>query len=88
MITIEIDGSFFPVARALSENRAIVQYFGLYVLVDKVDGTWNLSGEPARPGVEQAAMKELTAPMEGKTVTTATIPDLPEDGTPPDFIKD
>lgn len=53
-------------------GRAIIDYSGVYVMVDQIDEvTWELSGEPARPGVELDTLNGLVKILEEKgTVTT------------------
>ena len=72
---VKVDDKEYEVARLFSPERAIIEYEGLFVLVDKsVDDTWELSGEPAR-GDEKDALQELIAPMKDRTIVTVTPPD-------------
>ena len=58
-----VEGTARTVAHSFSESRAVVDYDGLYVLVDlNTDGTWSLSGEPARED-EKDILKNLITPM-------------------------
>jgi hypothetical protein len=69
---IIVDGKACMIAHSFREDRAVVNYDGLFVLVDLgQDGTWSMSGEPARDE-EKAVMKTLTDPTEGKVVVTVT----------------
>lgn len=53
----------YEVAHSFSDKRKIINYDGLYVLVDRADdGTWDLSGTPANHD-EMIVLKELTAKM-------------------------
>lgn len=72
---IAIDGTQYKVAHLFDETRAIISYDGLYVLVDRLpNGTWELSGEPARAN-EKPVLNALVAPMLDKTTVTVTPPD-------------
>jgi hypothetical protein len=54
-------------------RRAIIDYEGTYVMVDQVDATtYELSGEPARPGPELEMLNSLV--KDGTTVVV-TAPD-------------
>jgi len=64
------DGKTYMVAHAFDSARALINFDGLYVFVDKAeDGTWDLSGEPARPD-EKPILNALLAPTNDKTVVT------------------
>jgi hypothetical protein len=65
------DGQEYEVAHTFSPSRAIISYDGLYVLVDQVDGAWDLSGEPARPE-EKPVLETLLAPMMDQSIVTIT----------------
>jgi hypothetical protein len=53
--------------------RAIIDFEGTYVMVDRVDATtYELSGEPARPGPELEMLNSLV--KDGTTVVV-TAPD-------------
>ena len=67
-MSITIDGKDYEVAHSFSPERAIVNYDGLYVLVDRnADGSWALSGEPARDD-EKPVLEALTAPMNDQSI--------------------
>lgn len=66
------DGKSYDVARSFGDARAIINYEGLFVLVDKdATGQWDLSQKPA-DGLEKSVLVELTADMTDVTVTTIT----------------
>lgn len=70
---IRIDGHMYSIAHTFREGRVVIDYEGLFCLADQnPDGTWDLSGEPARDGEEKEVLKKLTAPMEGKSILTVT----------------
>lgn len=72
---ITIDGKSYKVAHLFDEKRCLVEYEGLYVFADKAfDGTWELSGEPAREN-EKPVLAAFLNPMLGKTIVTVTPPD-------------
>jgi len=66
---LTVNGTEYEVIRQFNENRALVNYEGLAVLVDRdpQSGTWDLSGQPANPDEEQV-IKDFQAPMNDKTV--------------------
>lgn len=68
---IVVDGKTYSVEHTFGPGRCVINFDGLFVLCDQnSDGTWDLSGEPARDGEEKKVLKELTAPMEGKSILT------------------
>ena len=69
---LTVDGVAYAVEQRISPTRAIVSYQGAAVFVDLVGDAWVLSGEPARPGIEQADIKEDIAPMLDVSVVTET----------------
>jgi hypothetical protein len=70
--TVIVDGFSYNVVHVFRANRALINYEGLFVLVDMLtDGTWELSGEPASDE-EEVVLKTFTAPMNDKTVVTIT----------------
>lgn len=69
---VQVDGKTYTVAHAFGDSRALIDFDGLYVFVDKFpDGTWELSGEPARES-EKPVLKALTDPMNDQSVLTVT----------------
>lgn len=67
-----IDGKLYEVAHEFNPARAIINYDGVFVLVDKnADGTWDLSGEPARED-EKPILEALIKPFEDQTIVTVT----------------
>ena len=78
-MNIKVDGKEYKVERGtLTLGRCIINYDGLFVLVDKNPrtGEWELSGRPA-DDVEKKALEELTqqAGMKDQTVLTVTKDD-------------
>lgn len=74
-MNIQVDGQSYKVEHLFGDARALINYEGLYVFVDKRDdGVWELSGVPARED-EKPVLKALTDPMNDKTVITVTKPD-------------
>lgn len=72
---ITVDGKTYTVEHFFSATRAIINFDGLYVLVDKYpDGTWELSGEPAREN-EKPILNALVAPMLDKSILKVIPPD-------------
>ncbi len=67
-----VDGVEYEVVRMFTEARALINYQGLFVLVDKSDVGWDLSGDPARTPEEKEAIETATADMRDKTVTEVT----------------
>lgn len=67
---VTIDGEECELVREYDGLRGIVNYRGIYIMVDRLqDGGWDLSGEPARPGQELDDLNALAAAVE----TTLTI---------------
>ncbi len=59
---ILVEGKSCTVMHRFNENRALVDFDGLYVFADQfADGTWELSGEPAREA-EKPILKALLDP--------------------------
>lgn len=75
MDTLKIAGDpkFYDVVHAFGDNRAIINYDGLYVLVDRVGGTdqFELSGEPARES-EKPILNALVATIKDSVTVTKT----------------
>lgn len=66
------DGKDYEVAHTFSEGRVLISYDGLYSFADRAgDGTWDLSGEPARPE-EKPVLAALLAPTMDQSVVTIT----------------
>lgn len=58
------------------ETRAIINYEGVFVMVDRFSPSeWELSGEPARPGVELKTLNALVKSIEGTTITVTKDPE-------------
>lgn len=71
-MTITLDGQDYEVAHKFSESRVLVNYCGLYTFADKAtDGTWELSGEPARQD-EKPVLEALLAPTLDQSILTVT----------------
>lgn len=69
---IVIDGVAYSVVHSFGDARVIINYEGLYVFADKnPDGTWDLSGEPAREN-EKPVLEALLAPTMDQTIVTVT----------------
>lgn len=67
---VTIDGKSYRVAHQFNESRVIIDFDGAYVFADRwPDGTWDLSGEPARED-EKPILAALLAPTMDKTVVT------------------
>jgi hypothetical protein len=59
----------FAVVKAWGEGRAIIDFRGAYIMVDRRnDGLWEISGIPARPGDELELLTRLVRLREGTTV--------------------
>lgn len=71
---IEIDDLKYIPVHAFSEDRAIINYDGLYVLVDRLGGLWGLSGRPATEA-EKPILAKLTEPTNDVSVLTVTRDD-------------
>ena len=70
MTTLIIDGKAYRIVKSLTDNRAIVDYDGLFVFVEKIfDGSWQLSGD-TETEEERVMIKELCAPTNDKTIVT------------------
>jgi hypothetical protein len=75
MQSVTVDGKTYGVAHAFSDVRAIIDFDGLFVFVDRnPDGTWDLSGVPARQD-EKPVLAELVAPMRDQSVVKVTPPE-------------
>lgn len=60
---VSVDGKEHDVVHSFGERRAIINFDGAYVFVDRAfDGVWELSGEPARDGEEKQVLNKLIAP--------------------------
>ena len=66
-----MDGKEYEVAHAFSPTRAIINYDGLFALVDQMGGQWDLSGEPARDD-EKPILTALLAPTMDQSILTVT----------------
>lgn len=65
-----VEGQEYEVAHSFNESRALINFDGLYTFVDRApDGTWELSGLPARPD-EKPILDALIAPMKDKSIVT------------------
>lgn len=61
------DGKQYMIVHAFNEARVIIDYDGLFVLVDNDPQTgWELSGEPANQD-EKPVLATLTASMKDKS---------------------
>lgn len=70
MSTIKLSsGMKYEVAHEFGPGRVLVNYEGLFVLVDRdpQTGEWDLSGEPARPD-EKPVIEALIEPMRDKSI--------------------
>jgi hypothetical protein len=69
MTSVSIDGADYEVAHTFSSTRLLVNYDGLFVLVDRdpASGAVQLSGTPATPD-EAVVMKQFV-----QDATTVTI---------------
>jgi hypothetical protein len=74
MDTLKIAGDpkFYDVVHTFGDNRAIINYDGLFVLVDRVAGTdqFELSGEPARGENEKPVLDALVATIKDSVTVT------------------
>jgi hypothetical protein len=60
---VTVDGKEHDVVHSFGEARAIINFDGVFVFVDRAfDGVWELSGEPARDGEEKQVLNKLIAP--------------------------
>jgi len=77
-LTME-NGATYECVRDFHNGRAIVNMDGAYVFVDRTSqGSWELSGEPARPGLELLTLDALVKALEEQgTVVTVTKPGDP-----------
>ncbi len=72
-----IDETINKVVHDFGTGRGIALYEGVYVMVDALPGLgWELSGEPARQGLELETLNGLVKPTEGTTVVV-----IPPEGT-------
>lgn len=72
-LTITIGQTQYVVVAHFGDDRAIINYDGAFVLVDRDStGQWDLSGQPARLGPEQDTLKALLAQTLDQTVVTVT----------------
>jgi hypothetical protein len=63
---VTVDGKEHDVVHSFGDARAIINFDGAYVFVDRAfDGVWELSGEPARDGEEKQVLNKLLAPHLG-----------------------
>lgn len=70
-----VDGKSYEIAHFFSNTRAIIDFDGAFVLVDRVQNDdWELSGEPARQD-EKPILAAFLAPMMDKTILKVTPPD-------------
>lgn len=66
-----VDGSEYPVLHTFSATRVLID-MGVPAFADRnTDGSWSLSGEPARPD-EMVVLKALTDPTNDQTIVTVT----------------
>lgn len=62
-MVISVDGKEHDVVHSFGESRALINFDGAIVFVDRAhDGVWELSGEPARNGEEKQVFNKLMAP--------------------------
>jgi len=70
--TVLVEGTPRELIHAFGNGRAIVDYFDAFVMMDELsDGTFELSGEPARED-EKPVLNKLVATI--KNTTTVTDP--------------
>lgn len=70
--TVNVDGKDYEVVHSFSENRCLVNYDGLFVLVDQNSmGEWDLSGEPAN-AEEKVVIADATASMNDVSILKIT----------------
>lgn len=67
-----VDGKSYKVMHWFGDNRALIDYDGMYVFVDQLLGGWDLSGEPARDGAEKDTLKALLDPTNDVTRVVIT----------------
>ena len=71
MKSVTVEGKPYPVVNQIRDDRAIINFDGLFVLVDLTSGNWELSGQTA--SLEEGKLiQELCAPTNDKTVVTVT----------------
>lgn len=71
-----VDGKARDVIHSFGEDRAIIIFDGLHVFADRAsDGTWELSGEPARDGEEKRVLAQLVSPLVDVTEVTVQNPE-------------
>lgn len=60
---VSVDGKEHDVVHSFEDGRALINFDGAYVFVDRAhDGVWELSGEPARNGEEKQVLNKFLAP--------------------------
>lgn len=72
-----IQGEPYDVVHRSSEDRVLVMFGGAYVFADRIPGTsaWDLSGVPARDGIEKEVLGRYVREMEAQgTVVKVTEP--------------
>lgn len=66
-----VDGTAYEVLHTFSATRVLID-MGVPAFADRNhDGSWSLSGEPARPD-EMVVLKALTDPTNDQTIVTVT----------------
>lgn len=64
MHEIAIDNKYYQVKHVFTPERVIIDYDGLFAFADLLNGTWDLSGVPARTADEKRVLAQLTATLE------------------------
>jgi hypothetical protein len=76
-MNITIGGKEYAVEHSFSQSRTLVRFEGALAFADMAsDGTWDLSGEPARDDEEKRVYRELIAPE--LDVTEVAVTQNPE----------
>ena len=66
---INIDNKIYNIVQSIRDNRAIIDFDGLFVFVDFINGSWELSGDTGT-AEERAIIKKLCEPTNDKTIVT------------------
>lgn len=64
---IPMEGKSYKVVHEFRPDRLLIDYDGLFVIVELQGGEWDFSGEPAN-AKEREVLAKFTAPMNDKSV--------------------
>jgi len=66
---ISINSKTYEIIQSINDNRAIINFDGLFVFADCISGVWDLSGDPGTEE-ERDIIKVLCEPTNDKTIVT------------------